>query len=88
MPDHVREAAGEALALAVAENVIRADLNPSRRRARSAASSTSRATRRRRLADAEPQLADLTAVWLAERPQDAALFPADPGAFARRRAPR
>jgi ParB-like chromosome segregation protein Spo0J len=28
MPDHVRGADGEALALAVAENVIRADLNP------------------------------------------------------------
>ena len=32
-----------------------------------------------RIAEREPLLADLTAVWLAERPQDAAGFPADPG---------
>ena len=31
------------------------------------------------IAEREPLLADLTAVWLSERPQDAAGFPADPG---------
>jgi hypothetical protein len=31
------------------------------------------------IATAEPLLADLTAAWLAERPQDAAAFPSDPG---------
>jgi hypothetical protein len=34
-----------------------------------------------RIAEREPLLADLTAAWLAERPHDAALFPADPGEF-------
>jgi hypothetical protein len=31
------------------------------------------------IASREPLLADLTAAWLAERPHDAAGFPADPG---------
>ena len=31
------------------------------------------------IAEREPLLADLTAAWLAERPQDAAGFPSDPG---------
>ena len=32
-----------------------------------------------KIGEAEPLLADLAAAWLAERPQDAASFPADPG---------
>ena len=114
---------GEALTLAVAENVIRADLSPieearayqrladehggaakvARSSARASGWSPSGSTScdcptrqellaaRRlplacapplvRIAEREPLLADLTAAWLAERPHDAALFPADPGEF-------
>ena len=120
----VREANGDTLTLAIAENVIRADLTPIeearayRRLADEHGSSTKVArlvgrserliaerldllrlpdaaqqliaTHRLplgcapalvRIADREPLLADLTAAWIAERPHDAALFPADPGEF-------
>jgi ParB/RepB/Spo0J family partition protein len=122
VPAQVREADGDALSLAIAENVIRADLNPLEE---------ARAYRRlvdeqgdagkvaklvgkreklicdrldllrlpdqaqallaaRRLplacapvlvhiAEGEALLADLCAVWLAERPHEAPAFPADPG---------
>ena len=122
VPAQVREVEGDALTLAVAENVIRADLSPleearAYRRlvddhgdAAKVASLVGRserlvserldllrlperaqellAARRLPLAcapalvnigEGEPLLADLAAVWLAERPQDAASFPADPG---------
>ena len=124
VPAQVREADGEALTLAVAENVIRADLNPVEEAeayarlvaehgdAAKVAKLVGRSEKligermellrlpdearalvaaRRvplacapalvRIAEAEPLLADLTAAWLAERPHDAALFPADPGEF-------
>jgi ParB/RepB/Spo0J family partition protein len=124
VPAQVREADGEALTLAVAENVIRADLNPveearAYRRlvdehgdAAKVAALVGRSGRliaerldllrlpegthellaaRRlplacapglvRIAEGEALLADLAAAWLAERPHDAALFPADPGEF-------
>jgi ParB/RepB/Spo0J family partition protein len=124
VPAQVRDADGEALALAVAENVIRADLNPieearAYRRlvgehgeASKVASLVGRSERlvterldllrlpedaqellaARKIslacapvlsviAEREPLLAALTAAWLAERPHDAALFPADPGEF-------
>lgn len=125
VPAQVREGEGDALTLAVAENVIRVDLNPveearAYRRladehgdAAKVASLVGKSERligerldllrlpeaaqellaaRRvplacapglvRIAEREPLLADLTAAWLAERPHDAALFPADPGEFA------
>jgi ParB/RepB/Spo0J family partition protein len=122
VPAQVREEDGEALALAVAENVVRADLN-SIEEARAycrlvdehgdAAKVASLVGRSERLvverldllrlpedtqellaarkvplacapalamiAEREPLLATLTATWLAERPHDATLFPADPG---------
>ena len=124
VPAEVREADGEALTLAVAENVIRADLNPveearAYRRLVDEHGDTAEvaalvgrserlvaerldllrlpegaqellAARRVPLACApglvtiargEALLADLAAAWLAERPHDAALFPADPGEF-------
>ena len=124
VPAQVRDADGEALTLAVAENVIRADLSPIeearayRRMAdeHGGAAKVARlvgrserlvaerldllrlpeaaqellAARRLplacapplvRIAEAEPLLAELAAAWLVERPQDAALFPADPGEF-------
>ena len=120
----VRDANGDALTLAVAENVIRADLTAieearayrrladehggsakvARLVGRSERLIAERidllrlpeaaqqlvATHRVplgcapalvRIAEHEPLLADLTAAWLAERPHDAALFPADPGEF-------
>jgi ParB/RepB/Spo0J family partition protein len=123
VPAQVRDADGEALALAVAENVVRADLNPveeahayerllvehgdaakvARLVGRSeklvgerldllrlpSETRTLLAARRVplacapvliRIAEAEPLLADLAAAWLADRPQVAAGFPADPGA--------
>jgi ParB family chromosome partitioning protein len=122
VPAQVREVEGDALTLAVAENVIRADLSPleearAYRRlvdehgdAARVASLVGRSERlvgerldllrlperaqellsaRRlplacapalvKIGEAEPLLADLAAAWLAERPQDAASFPADPG---------
>ena len=122
VPAQVREVEGDALTLAVAENVIRADLSPleearAYRRlvddhgdAAKVASLVGRSERlvserldllrlpeatqdllaaRRlplacapalvKIGEAEPLLADLAAAWLAERPQDAASFPADPG---------
>jgi len=118
----VRDANGDALTLAIAENVIRADLTPIeearayRRLADEHGDSTKLARlvgRSERLiaerldllrlpdrtqqligehrlplacasglvriAEREQLLADLTAVWLAERPHDAAVFPKDPG---------
>ena len=124
VPAQVREADGEALTLAVTENVIRADLSPTEearayRRLVDEHGSAAKVARlvgkserliaerldllrlpddaqtllaaRRvplacvpalvRIAEREALLADLTAAWLAERPQDAALFPADPGEF-------
>jgi ParB/RepB/Spo0J family partition protein len=124
VPAQVREADGEALTLAVTENVIRADLSPTEearayRRLVEEHGSAAKVARlvgkserliadrldllrlpddaqtllaaRRvplacvpglvRIAEREPLLADLTAAWLAERPHDAALFPADPGEF-------
>jgi ParB/RepB/Spo0J family partition protein len=124
VPAQVREADGEALTLAVTENVIRADLSPTEearayRRLVDEHGSAAKVARlvgkserligdrldllrlpddaqtllaaRRvplacvpglvRIAEREPLLADLTAAWLAERPHDAALFPADPGEF-------
>ena len=129
VPAQVREVEGDALTLAVAENVIRADLSPleearAYRRlvdehgdaakvasssggasGSSASASTScdcrsgrkTCSRARRLplacapalvqiAEREPLLADLAAAWLAERPQDAASFPADSGRGRGRRA--
>jgi ParB family chromosome partitioning protein len=123
VPAQVRDADGEALALAVAENVVRADLNPvEEARAyerllaehgdaakvarlvgrseklvgerldllRLPAETLALLAARRvplacapaliRIASAEPLLTDLTAAWLADRPQAAARFPADPGA--------
>ena len=122
VPAQVREVEGEALTLAVAENVIRADLSPleearAYRRlvdehgdAAKVAKLVGKSERlvserldllrlpertqellaaRRvplacapslvEIAEREPLLADLTAAWLAERPQDAAGFPAAPG---------
>jgi ParB family chromosome partitioning protein len=122
VPAQVRDADGDALTLAVAENVIRADLNPVEEArayerlvaeqgdAAKVAKLVGRSERligerldllrlpeeaqallaaRRvplacvpaliRIAEREPLLADLVAVWLAERPQAAAGFPADPG---------
>jgi ParB/RepB/Spo0J family partition protein len=122
VPAQVREADGEELTLAVAENVIRADLTPveeaeAYRRlieehgdAAKVAKLVGRSERligeriellrlpdatralvaaRKvplacapllvRIAEREPLLADLTAVWLAERPAEAADFAADPG---------
>jgi ParB/RepB/Spo0J family partition protein len=122
VPAQVREADGEALALAVAENVVRADLNPveeARAYQRLADEHGDRAAVARlvgkserlvadrldllrlpedaqelvaaravplacapalvRIAEGEPLLAGLTAAWLAERPHEAAVFPADPG---------
>ena len=122
VPAQVREVDGEALTLAVAENVIRADLSPleearAYRRlvdehgdAAKVAKLVGKSERliserldllrlpdetqellaaRRvplacapvlvRIAEREPLLADLTAAWLAERPHDAAGFPAAPG---------
>jgi ParB/RepB/Spo0J family partition protein len=122
VPAQVREADGQALSLAVAENVIRADLNPleearayrrlveehggaakvakfvgKREKLISERldllrlpedAQTLLATRRVplacvpmlvQIADAEALLADLCAAWLAERPHDAAAFPAAPG---------
>jgi ParB/RepB/Spo0J family partition protein len=124
VPAQVRDANGEALTLAVTENVIRADLTPTEearayRRLVDEHGSAAKVARlvgrserliserldllrlpdgaqtllaaRRvplacvsalvRIAEGEPLLADLTAAWLAERPHDAALFPADPGEF-------
>jgi ParB/RepB/Spo0J family partition protein len=124
VPAQVRDADGEALTLAVTENVIRADLSPTEearayRRLVDEHGSAAKVARlvgkserliverldllrlpddaqallaaRRvplscvaalvRVAEREPLLADLTAAWLAERPHDAALFPADPGEF-------
>jgi ParB/RepB/Spo0J family partition protein len=122
VPAQVREVEGEALMLAVAENVIRADLSPleearAYRRlvdehgdAAKVAKLVGKSERlvseridllrlpetaqdllaaRRvplacspgliEIAEREPLLADLTAAWLAERPQEAAGFPAAPG---------
>src|SRR6266511_2184654 len=121
VPAQVRDADGEALTLAVAENVIRADLTPVEEAeayqrlieehgdAAKVAKLVGRSERligerlellrlpdearalvavRKvplscapslvRIAEREPLLADLTAVWLAERPAEAANFPADP----------
>ena len=122
VPAQVRDADGDALTLAVAENVIRADLNPveeARAYERLVAEhgDTAKVAKlvgrsekligerldllrlpeeaqallaaRRvplacapaliRIAEREPLLADLCAVWLADRPSAAARFPADPG---------
>jgi ParB/RepB/Spo0J family partition protein len=122
VPAQVREVEGEALTLAVAENVIRADLSPleeahAYRRlveehggAAKVAKLVGKSERlvsdrldllrlpeqtqellaaRKvplacapaliRIAEREPLLADLTAAWLAERPQEAAGFPSNPG---------
>jgi ParB/RepB/Spo0J family partition protein len=122
VPAQVREVDGEALTLAVAENVIRADLSPLeearayRRLVKEHGETTKvaklvgksdRLVSERldllrlpdetqqllaarklplacapaliQIAEHEPLLADLTAAWLAERPQDAAGFPSDPG---------
>jgi ParB/RepB/Spo0J family partition protein len=118
----VRDANGDALTLAIAENVIRADLTPieearayrrladehgdSAKLARLVGRSERLIAERLdllrlpdraqqligahrlplacapglvRIAKREQLLADLTAVWLAERPHDAAVFPKDPG---------
>jgi ParB/RepB/Spo0J family partition protein len=122
VPAQVRDGDGDALTLAIAENVIRADLTPveeaeAYRRLVEEHSSAARVAKlvgrseklirdrldllrlpdearalvaaRKvplacapmliRIAEAERLLADLTAVWLAERPADSADFPADPG---------
>lgn len=122
VPAQVREGDGDALALAVAENVIRADLNPveearAYERLLAAHGDAARVARlvgrsekliadrlallrlpdetqallaaRRvllacapaliQIAEREPLLADLCAVWLAERPKAAAGFPGAPG---------
>jgi ParB/RepB/Spo0J family partition protein len=122
VPAQVREVDGETLTLAVAENVIRADLSPleearAYRRLVEEHGDTAKVAKlvgkserlvserldllrlpdetqdllaARKLplacapaliqiAEREPLLADLTAAWLAERPQDAAGFPSDPG---------
>ncbi len=122
VPAQVRDADGDALTLAVAENLIRADLNPveeARAYERLVAeqadaarvaklvgrsekligerldllrlpeeAQTLLAARRVplacasaliRIAEREPLLADLCAVWLADRPSAAARFPAEPG---------
>jgi ParB/RepB/Spo0J family partition protein len=122
VPAQVRDADGQALSLAVAENVIRADLNPleearAYRRLADEHGEVAKVAKlvgkrakliserldllrlpeeaqalvaaRRvplacvpalvRIAQAEPLLADLSAAWLAERPDDAAAFPAAPG---------
>jgi len=122
VPAQVRESNGEALTFAVAENVIRADLNPieearayerlvaeqgdAAKVAKLVGRSEKLIAERTELlrlptetqalvasrkvplacapvlvaiAEREPLLADLTAVWLSDRPQDAAGFPADPG---------
>lgn len=122
VPAQVRDADGDALTLAVAENVIRADLSPieeARAYERLVAEhgDTAKVAKlvgrsekllgerldllrlpdeaqallaaRRvplacapaliRIAEREPLLADLCAVWLADRPSAAARFPADPG---------
>src|SRR5829696_8531389 len=122
VPAQVREVDGEALTLAVAENVIRADLSPleearAYRRLVEEHDDTAKVAKlvgkserlvserldllrlpdetqellaARKLplacapaliqiAEREPLLADVTAAWLAERPQDAAGFLSDPG---------
>ncbi|MGH3042108.1 MAG: ParB/RepB/Spo0J family partition protein, partial [Gaiellaceae bacterium] len=122
VPAQVREADGEALTLAVAENVIRADLTPveearayqrlvddhgdAAKVARLVGKSERCVAERLdllrlpdqaqellaarrvplasapalvRIAEREPLLADLTATWIAERPHEAAVFPADAG---------
>jgi ParB/RepB/Spo0J family partition protein len=122
VPAQVRDADGEALTLAVAENVIRADLTPVEEaeayrrlieehgdtaKVAKLVGRSERLIRERiellrlsdearalvaarkvplacapmlvRIAEREPLLADLTAVWLAERPAEAAEFAADPG---------
>jgi len=122
VPAQVRDGDGDALTLAVAENVIRADLTPveeaeAYRRLVAEHGDTARVARlvgrseklirerldllglpdeartlvgsRRvplacapmllRIAEAEPLLADLVAVWLAEHPAGCAGFPVDPG---------
>ena len=122
VPAQVREVEGEALTLAVVENVIRADLNPVEEAraygrlveehgdAASVARLVGKSERliadrldllrlpeaarellaaRRvplacgpalvRIAEREPLLADLAALWLVERPHDAAEFAAAPG---------
>jgi ParB/RepB/Spo0J family partition protein len=122
VPAQVRDGDGDALTLAVAENVIRADLNPveeARAYERLVAEHGNAAKVAKlvgrsekligerldllrlpeeaqallaartvplacapaliRIAEREPLLANLAAVWLTERPQSAAGFPADPG---------
>jgi ParB/RepB/Spo0J family partition protein len=122
VPAQVRDADGDALTLAVAENVIRADLNPveeARAYERLVAEHGDAAKVAKlvgrsekliaerldllrlpekaqallaarkvplacapaliRIAERESLLADLAAVWLAERPQAAAGFPTEPG---------
>jgi ParB/RepB/Spo0J family partition protein len=122
VPAQVRDGDGQALALAVAENVIRADLNPveearAYERLKAEHGDTAKVAKlvgrsgkligerldllrvpdeaqgllagRKvplacapaliRIAEREPLLADLAAVWLTERSQAAAAFPADPG---------
>lgn len=122
VPAQVREAEGETLTLAVAENVIRADLSPleearayrrlvdDRGDVGTVAKLVGKSERliaerldllrlpdqaqellaaRRvplacapalvRVAEREPVLADLAAIWLAERPHDAATFATAPG---------
>ena len=122
VPAQVRDADGEALTLAVAENVIRADLTPveeaeAYRRLLEEHGDTAKVAKlvgrsekligerldllrvpeeaqallaaRKvplgcapaliRIGEREPLLADLAAVWLTERPQAAAAFPADSG---------
>lgn len=122
VPAQVRDANGEALALAVAENVIRADLNPveearAYRRLADEHDGTAKVARLVgkserlvaerldllrlpehaqellaarsvplacapvlvRIAERDALLAELTAIWLAERPHEAALFSGDPG---------
>src|SRR3954449_7360500 len=121
VPAQVREVEGEALTLAVAENVIRADLSPleearayrrlvdehgdAAKVAKLVGKSERLVSERldllrlpdgaqellaarkvplacapalMQIAEREPLLADLTAAWLAERPQEAAGFPSDP----------
>jgi ParB family chromosome partitioning protein len=121
VPAQVRDGDGDALTLAVAENVIRADLNPveeARAYERLVAEHGNAAKVAKlvgrsekligerldllrlpeeaqallaartvplacapaliRIAEREPLLANLAAVWLTERPQSAAGFPADP----------
>ncbi len=122
VPAQIRDGDGDALTLAVAENVIRADLTPveeaeAYRRLVAEHGDTAKVARlvgrseklirerldllglpdeartligsRRvplacapmllRIAEAEPLLADLAAIWLAEHPAACADFPADPG---------